>query len=124
DAEAGERGLERRTEALGRRDDERDPFGGDAAAKQAEQLVGDELERVARPRALQEAHRAGGRRRVGGGALEQRAFQVDKGRSGGRLILKAVGWELGRPTAGERSEVLRGAPERRERDASRLVGQR
>ena len=40
------------------------------------------------------------------------------------MILKAVGWELGRPAVGERSEVLRGAPERRERDASRLVGQR
>ena len=33
DAEAGERGLEWRAEAVGRRDDERDPFGRDPAAK-------------------------------------------------------------------------------------------
>src|SRR5262249_61169350 len=55
DAEACERRLERRAEALGRWDDERDALRRDALAEEREHFLRDELERVARSGALEEA---------------------------------------------------------------------
>src|SRR5262249_3580093 len=124
DAEAGERRLERRAEAPGRRDDERAALRRDALAQEHEHFLRDELERVARAGALEEAD---GSRRRGprlGSALEQRALEVDERRCDGSLILEAVGWKLGRPAVGERGQVVDGPAERRERDAARLVRQR
>ena len=83
--------------------------------------MGDELERVARSGALEEAHRARRGRRVGGGALEQRPLEMRERRRG---VLGGARWELGRSAVGERREILRRTPERGEGDAARLVGQR
>ena len=121
DAGRPEGGLERRAPAVDAGDDERDLLGRHAVAQQVEHLVGDELERAARARALEEADGAGDRRRIGGRVLEQVALEPGER---GRRVLGRARLELARAPVRERGEILGRALERRERGAAGLVRQR
>ncbi len=120
DAEGSEHGLERRAPALHGRDEERDGLGRRSGAENAEELVRDELDRAAEPRAGKEAHGAADRRRHRCG-LEERALEVGER---GRGVLVRPRGQLLDLTGRERGEVGRRARERREGRAPGLVGQR
>src|SRR5262249_56686243 len=82
EAEAGDGRLERRAEALGGWDDERDAPRRDALAEEREHFLRDELERVARSGALEEADGARRRGPLRGSALEQRPLEMGGRRCG------------------------------------------
>ncbi len=121
DPEAAEHGLDGAAEPVERRDDEGDPLRRRARTEQGEQLVGDELERPARARALEEADRAlerGGCRR---GLREERALEL---RQGGMREGLVGGRQLLDPALRERREVVGGAAQAREGGPPGLVRER
>src|SRR5439155_3744894 len=121
DAERAEGGLERRPEAVEVRADEEDPLRRGPAAHELEDLLGDELERPARARALEEANRALDGRALGRLLREEVPLEVGER---GRCDLPVAGWKLLDAAVRERGQIVRGPPERLERRAVRLVRER
>ena len=103
-AHRAERRLERRAHALERRAHDRDRLGRRPVAEEAKDLVGDELERAAASRALEEADRPfEGRRLLRTRVCEERPLQV---REGGVGDLGVGRRQLLDPSVGEPPEVL------------------
>src|SRR5436190_4438463 len=119
DPERRERGVERRAPAVERGTDDADLLGRRSGPQQAEDLLGEELERAAQARAFQESERAVERRGFAGRLSEQRALQVREDRPARRRVRREL-----LAVFREGVQVVRSARERGERVASRLVRQR
>ena len=120
-SEGAEGGFELGPLPLDTRADDEDLFGPGSVPDELEHLVGQQLERSARTRALQEADRPVERRAGGGPVGEQMPFEMSERRW--RDLV--VPWrELLDAPGSERAQVVGGMPQRLERRAIRLVRER
>ena len=119
DAKRAEGRLEREPQALDGRAHDRDLLRGNPAADEAEHLVGDELQRAARPGPLEEPERRV-ERAARRGVREQ--LPLDVGERGRQELVRPRP-ELGDVPAGQPGKVVDGAPQGRIHGAPRLVRQ-
>jgi hypothetical protein len=120
-ADRAERRFERRAHALEKGADDEDLARRRAGPEKLENLVGDQLQCRPRPRTLEEADRALGRRRRRRVVLEHRPFEVGERRVG---VVGVAGRQLLDLPVGKPGEVGRRALERREGEPARLVLER